>query len=272
MPTADGDVWFKENAPASAFEPALTVAVARRRSEHAPEVLAIEGPRILTRDVGPQLREVRNAGASDPAWNDVLRLHGQLQVELMSDVEEALAAGILDLRLERLPELYDELIERLGLGEFAAAGVSVRRACDALSGTLPATIAHLEATEGNIFVRDDGPVFIDWAEACVAHPFVASVLPLRDASERGGFVPGSPDVERLRDAYLEPFVGYTSLAKLREVFPHGYLLGTVCKALSWDATLAPLPHSVREELGDPIHGWLEILHELENGTTTLGGA
>jgi len=127
-------------------------------------------------------------------------------------------------------------------------------------------------SEANVLVRDRRAVFIDWAEACVSHPFAGSVLALRAATERGGHEAASPEVERLRDAYLEPFTRFASLEELREPFEHGYLLGCVCKALSWDATLAGLPGQVRTDLGDPIRGWLEIVRELADGTTTLGGA
>ncbi len=40
-------------------------------------------------------------------------------------------------------------------------------------------------------MRDGKPYFLDWAEACVSHPFVGSVLMLRDATERAGLEPGS---------------------------------------------------------------------------------
>jgi hypothetical protein len=272
VPTAGGHVWFKENAPSSAFEPALTVLVARRRPDYAPEVIDAEGARMLTRNVGPQLRELLNAGAAAPAWESILPLYAELQVELVPDVDEALAARTPNLRPERLPELYDDLIGRLGFGELQPLSPAVREAAEALSDAIPVTIAHLEATEGNIFIGGGRPIFIDWAEACVSHPFVGCVLSLRNATERGGHAPGSADVERLRDVYLEPFTRFAPIAKMRKVFAHGYLLGAVCKALSWDECLAPLAPSVREELNDPIAGWLEILGEVASGTTTLGGA
>ncbi|HVR13794.1 MAG TPA: hypothetical protein VMS41_08430, partial [Gaiellaceae bacterium] len=60
--TSAGDVWFKEPAPSLAFEPALTVAVSRRRPAFTPEVLMTEGTWTLTRDAGPQLRTVVKRG------------------------------------------------------------------------------------------------------------------------------------------------------------------------------------------------------------------
>ena len=52
VPTTDGEAWFKEDPPSLAFEPALTAALAPRRPDILPEVIAFEGPRLLTRDAG----------------------------------------------------------------------------------------------------------------------------------------------------------------------------------------------------------------------------
>jgi hypothetical protein len=79
-------------------------------------------------------------------------------------------------------------------------------------------------------------------------------------------------VERLRDLYLEPFTRFAPLEELRELFWAGYLLAPVSRAHLWQQTLAGLPPSVAEEHGNPVAGWLEVLRELQDGTTTLGGA
>jgi hypothetical protein len=70
--------------------------------------------------------------------------------------------------------------------------------------------------------------------------------------------------------YLEPFTTFAPLAELRELFADGYLLFPVSRADVWCRTLVGAP--VPGELGDPIGAWLEILAELVNGTTMLGGA
>jgi hypothetical protein len=129
---------------------------------------------------------------------------------------------------------------------------------------------HMEAHDGNIFVRDGRPVFIDWAEAVVTHPFIGPLLMLRSAAERHGYEPGSRHVERLRDLYLEPFTVFAPLAELQKLFADGYLLFPVSRADSWRRTLEGTP--VAEEFGDPVNGWLEILAEIADGTTRLGGA
>lgn len=50
----------------TALEPALTGLLAARRADAVPEVVAAEGPRMLTRHIGPQLREVLDSGGSEP--------------------------------------------------------------------------------------------------------------------------------------------------------------------------------------------------------------
>jgi hypothetical protein len=262
VPTPEGDAWFKENGPASAFEPALTTLLAQIRPDCLPETIAWEGRRILTKDAGPRLRNILDAGATEPSWQEILPLYAVLQIEFTGVVEQALALGAPDDRPELLPVRYAELGgDRLDV---------VRTAAQRLAGSLPPTDTPMAAHDGNIFVREGRPIFIDWAEAVVTHPFVGPLLALRSATERMGYEPGSPEVGRLRDLYLEPFTTFAPLSELRDLFTDGYLLFPVSRADVWRRTLegAPAP----EGFGDPISGWLEILRGLTDRTITLGGA
>jgi hypothetical protein len=182
----------------------------------------------------------------------------------MDLVDQSLALGTPDDRPELLPERY----ALLG----GDRSEPVRAAVERLAGSLPPTVVHMEAHDGNIFVRGEQPVFIDWAEAVVTHPFVGPLLALRSATERAGYEPGSQEVERLRDLYLEPFTKFAPLAELRELFGDGYLLFPISRADVWRRTLLGQPAGALEQLGDPINGWLDILGELVDGTTRLGGA
>jgi hypothetical protein len=264
VPTTDGDVWFKENDLTTSFEPALTERLVRIRPECLPELIAWEGPRVLTHHVGPRLRAVLDAGETGPSWETILPLYAELQIDFMEVVDEALALGTPDDRPELLPDRY------------AALGgdrtEDVRHAAERLAGSIPLTVAHMEAHDGNIFVREGQPVFIDWAEAVVTHPFVAPLLALRSATERAGYEPGSPEVEQLRDLYLEPFTRFAPPAELRGLFADGYLLFPISRADVWRRTLEGRSAALLQEHGDPVNAWLEILGELVDGTTTLGGA
>jgi hypothetical protein len=264
VPTRDGIAWFKEEPPADEFEPPLTDLLARRRPDCLPEVIAWDERRLLTRHVGPRLREVHDRGDMLPSWEEILPLYAEVQIDFMDAVPEALALGTPDDRPDLLPDRY----AALGGDRLDTVGAAVER----LAGTIPPTLAHMEAHDGNIFVRDGRPVFIDWAEAVVTHPFLGPLQALRIATERSGFQPGSPEVERLRDLYLEPFTRFAPLAELRELFADGYLLHGVSRAALWHRTLEGLAPEATAEYGQPVAAWLEIIRELADGTTTLGGA
>jgi phosphotransferase family enzyme len=266
VPTAQGVVWFKESPSAHAFEPPLTALLARRHPEAVPEVIAAEGTRLLTRDVGPRLRELLDAGATEPRWEDTLALWAEQQIAFAPLVEEALAVGTPDERPARLPVLYEELPDSGDLYDTVVAAAA------ALDDGVPATVAHQEAHDGNVFVRDGSPVLIDWAESSVTHPFVGPLLALRSATERYGYEPGSREVERLRDAYLEPFTQYAPAPALHESFAHAYVLAPIGRAQVWHRTLADLERDVSAEYDEPVAAWLEIQRGIAEGSIRLGGA
>jgi Ser/Thr protein kinase RdoA (MazF antagonist) len=178
----------------------------------------------------------------------------------MAIATEALSLGAPDRSPALLPGLAAEL------PGWRDAVEALRRAANGLGDTIPLTVVHEEATDGNVFVQDGLARLIDWGEASVSHPFVGGLLPLRVATERSG------GAERLRDIYLEPFTRFAPLTELRTAFAHAYLLGTLVRALGWHAVLSPFERSVAAELGDPVAAWLEVFGGIADGTTRLGDA
>jgi aminoglycoside phosphotransferase (APT) family kinase protein len=187
-------------------------------------------------------------------------------VDFVALAGEALALDAPDERPHRLPLLYEELAGRDG------AYARVVDAAAALEGTVPPSVVHQEAHDGNVFLRDGSAVFIDWAEASVTHPFLGPLLPLRFATERDGYAPGSREVERLRDAYLEPFTAFAPAPELRALFGEAYLLAPIGRAHVWRRVLGPLGDEVSAAHDDPLGAWLEILRGIAGGTIELGGA
>ena len=269
VPTAEGLLWFKQPAPANAFEPQLTEAVARQAPDFAPEVVAADDTRLLTADAGPSLREL------EPDWESVLVRLAELQIALAQDVDELLGLGAPDKRPEVLPGSYRELVARTGLPAELRTRLhelepAVERRASALGENIPPSIAHEEVHGGNLFVRDGRCRLLDWGEACISHPFAGLVNTLRAIVDGQGLEPGDPEVLRLRDVYLEPWTAFEPLPELRELFESAYVLGTICRALTWDAILAPLPAAEVEPFGHSVAAWLEIYAETEEHPEKLG--
>ena len=163
--TTAGDIWFKESAPSLAFEPALTVAVSRRRPAFTPEVLVSEGTWMLTRDAGPQLRAAVKRGEPAPSWDELLPVYAELQIELASDAGELVALGAPDKRPAMVSAAYSGLVERVGrhnsldITRLQALAPELESLTDALAAPLPATLIHEEFHETNVFVREGRPAF-----------------------------------------------------------------------------------------------------------------
>jgi hypothetical protein len=226
------------------YEPALTAFLAARRPDCVPEVVAAEGARMLTADAGPSLRTLLEDGVPVPAWADIISLYAEVQIQLAEAADELLALGVPDSR----PETLGHLVE----------------------GPVPQTLIHEEVHDGNVHVRDGRPVFIDWAEASVSHPFAGLVNTLRVLCWRSGWEPGSAEVLRLRDAYLEPWTRYAPIGELREQFAEGYALGALARAATWDRTLASLSPAGGDEYAGNAGAWREIYAEAIGHDARLG--
>jgi hypothetical protein len=271
--TTAGDVWFKEPAPSLAFEPALTVAVSRRMPAFTTEVLVTQGTWMLTRDAGPQMRAVVDRAEPAPSWDELLPLYAELQIELAEDARELIALGAPDKRPAMVSAAYAGLVERVGrhnsldIERLQALAPELESLTDALARPLPATLIHEEFHESNVFVRDGRPRLLDWGEATVSHPFAGLVNTFRDIAFRRRLKPNGREMLRLRSVYLEPWTSFASPRELYELFDRGYVLGALCRALTWDRVLAGQRASVRDEYNRNAGVWLDIIfrESLEEG-------
>jgi len=272
--TSEGRVWFKEPAPVMAFEAALTAAVSGRNPEVGPEVIAWEGTWLLTRDAGPRLRSLLEVDAAAPAWEDIVRQYAELQLAQIAHVDELLALGVPDKRPRTLLADYPRLVEDVrGLeavpverARLVALGPALERVVARLATPVPMTLIHEEVHEGNVFVAEGHARLLDWGEGAVSHPFAGLTNTLRDIAYRRGLEPDAAEVLQLRDVYLEPWTRFAPLDELRTMFADGYLLGMLCRAVTWERFLAKASRATRDEYDRNAAVWLDILREgLERG-------
>ena len=272
VPTAEGSVYFKADPPSESFEPALTQWLALRRPAVIPGVLRIDTERgwLLTRDAGTPLRD-RIADPPDPAiWHELLPLCAELQIELCTSVEELLALEVPDNRSEQLAPVYGDLLSRWPAATSAPSQEQIDALVAGVGDTIPASLVHEEFQDNNILLRGNDPVLIDWAEAAVEHPFCGLVNTFRGLVDRWGFEPGTDDLLRLRDAYLEPWTSFAPLPQLIGVFELAYPLGMLSRARTWDRLLTGLDESDRAEYEGFVPAWLEMASETLEGKATLG--
>lgn len=255
VPTSEGLLYFKEVEETLAHEYRLIEILARRRPELVTEVLfSDDSGRMLMRDAGQELSELLDQNREVRYWEEALPLYAELQIVAMPDADELLAVGAFDRRSETLPGTFEELVATPAPGlsadeheQLRALVPEVERACAELAASaVPETINNDDFTNGSVFVRDGAYRFLDWGDSCVSHPFMTLTVTLRVIELRHGLPPSSPEIVRVRDAYLEPFSGFESHETLVRLAGTARRFGQICRA----ALRAENPHwDEPEELG-----------------------
>lgn len=241
VPTDRGSLWFKANAPAKAYEAAVVELLAARRPDAVPGLVAVDRRRgwLLMADGGTRLRELVEAECDLGRWLAVLPRYARLQLDLAPERVELLAAGAPDRGLERLPDLYRELLGGLDwlpahqLDRLRRLAGWVDTNCATLARLgVPETIQHDDLHDGQVFVRDGDYLFFDWGDACVAHPFLTMAVTLEGVLSWGlDDVADSVDVTPFRDAYLEPFATVADPVELAAGLAIALRLGWLSRAL-----------------------------------------
>src|SRR5436190_1162667 len=158
------------------------------------------------------------------SWSTVLRVptaDGDLFFKAVAPAhrfEAGLTARLAELQPGRVTEVLAVDAER-GWFLMRDAGTRLRELVDLL--------------DGQVFWRDGRYLFFDWGDSCVSHPFHSLTVTLRAIAWKLDLPPGGRELERLRDAYLEPSGAGPELADL------GYRTGTVARAIAWHRMQVP---------------------------------
>lgn len=280
VPTGVGDIYFKAVSPADPYEPALIEALARWSPDLVPRLLSVNAERgwLLMRDAGLRLREMIRPTRDMRPWLPVLPHYVELQIGLARRVPDFLVLGVPDRRLSVLPTLYEPLLADVGvlrIGQTPGLTRSqyerlldltprVAELCERLAGyRIPETLNHGDLTDANVFVGEGSPVFIDWGDACVSHPFYSLRTVLVSAEISLGLEENSPELHPLRDAYLEPWTRYESRADLLEALDLALRLASINGALTWHRLVSKLEGAHREEYAEPVPALLEEFLDAE---------
>jgi hypothetical protein len=219
--TRIGDTWLKECMPVQAFEVPLALALAGRWPDRVPRVLAADVERawLLLADAGTPMRAF---GDVMDAWEAALPLYAELQQGETLHADEHLASGVSDRRPQTLVAEYAARAER----EPRLLPHADRFAELCASLTRPPSIQHDDLHESNIYARDGRICFLDWGDACVAHPFATMYVACRVVEH----FRGPQAMQRVRSIYLSCWDGDVR-DELERVLP----VAAFARMLQWDA-------------------------------------
>jgi Phosphotransferase enzyme family len=277
VPTTMGIVYFKAG-PVSvaggretfpfffANEAALIKELVVLYPEHIPSPLALEAEQgwMLLEDFGQALR-VQPVLA---LWEEALLAFSRIQLSSLGHVEDLLRIGCLDRRLDKMAKHIDTLmsdtealsyLDKAEADQLQAYAPLFKAMCRQLAGyTLPVTLVHGDLHPGNVALQKGKPVFFDWADGCVSHPFFdattfwGAAYILEDAA-------GSR--RQLHDAYLAQWLAYEPIERLIEAAELAKVLGTMYQVLRNRDIMANMEPPWDAVMGQFVALWVRKLLE-----------
>lgn len=261
--TTKGDAYFLKKA--SSFEGRLSDHLSSHHTGKTASVVAVHEvePWFLMKEIGGDTLR----GQKDKAlWQQALREYARLQVSETDHVETLIAMGVPD---RRMPILKEEI--RTHLADMCATGLTEEETgqvlsleselldmCDVLDTLVPASIEHGDLHTNNIVTVDHEPVFFDWGDASVSHPFFSTRIywhALDDLLESKDEWLGM--VDEFRPYYLAPWTQFASIEELENGLRLADELACVQRAITWHAYITPLRENKEESYNRPAQ-WLRL--------------
>jgi len=246
--TTDAAVWFKATGEPNRHELPVSVTLARLFPRFVPTLLGVHSAWNGWLSQEAPGATLDNSGEIS-AWARTARTLAELQIASVGKNGELLDSGCKDLRIERLIGEIDPFVASMSESmaaqkteppailtnsELRILGEELKEACSALERLgLPETLGHIDFNPGNILVSPEACVFLDWAEACVANPFLTFAY-LREHSKRR-HLEGAGAVEAIMAAYLEPWKAFFSLRELERGMIFASLAAVFAYAASGNA-------------------------------------
>jgi hypothetical protein len=179
-------VWFKAVGEPNLREYPITLALARYFPGFVPHIMA------MRKDWNGWLAiEAEGAHPTESSdirvWTKIAAALAELQISSVGRTLHLLETGCRDARLctlSRLVEPFFEAMAELMERQTKESPPPLSRnqlfdlqsqlqdiLSEAADSEIPNSIGHLDFNPGNNVVNHDRCVFLDWAEACVGHPF-----------------------------------------------------------------------------------------------------
>ncbi len=272
VPLRAADLYLKIVPPLFAHEIPLTQRLADWFPELLPRLLSTNTERgwLLMHDSGTPLRTRLKQTGDWTLWQKPLEQMAQLQIASIPSVSEILAVKPFDWRLAQLPQCYETLLraeyeiisvrENFGMNEFARfreLQSQYTAGCRRLTDYgLPETLHHDDFHCQNIYLDADHIVFADWGESGVGHPFFTAQISLRMASYILHLPEDAPQIDQLRDTYLNVWTDFLPLAELQTAFALAERVHRVARAYTWFHIASQVNQAARLDMLSSVRDWL----------------
>jgi hypothetical protein len=286
VPTTHGNVYFKAVPAVLDEEIGVSVLLDHEYPGMVAEVMAVEPQRrwLLMRDMG---EKTLDSVPGLEQWKTAVHAYAQLQVGFVDATRRFAIAGCPNRGLLQLVESVDRLLtdtvalkpeqpEGLTMKQIHALHYRARALKIAAHrlGTLrlPVSVDHGDFWAGQIVAGHRNPVFIDWSDATISHPFFSMAFFSDDDEMRPYLGDIGEASQQLRDAYLEPWTVYEPYDTLTQAWSIACSLAPLSTALQYHDRILP-GMELKWEMEDRIPYFLRsVLRHQGEALPTLGMA
>jgi hypothetical protein len=246
--TSNGYIYLKHTPKLLALEAVIIQILHDRFHAPVPEVIAhnIELNCFLMKDAGRPLREILKKQFDEVLLCKAIDQLTSLQLAVADHVDIFLDIGAPDWRLNKLPDLYNEVILQKEL--LIADGVSemeisdleklipkISNLCKKLSDySIKQTIVQPDFNTNNTLINDISQeiTIIDLGEISISHPFFSLLNFLQQIRKYHDLTDHDDTYLRIKDACFKNYMNFESKKGLLDAFETAQILWIVYGILS----------------------------------------
>jgi len=246
--TSTGYIYFKHTPNLLALEAGITQILHDQFHAAVPEIIAHNAALncFLMKDAGRPLREILKKQFNAALLCKAIDQFTSIQLVVADHVDIFLDMGVPDWRLDKLPDLYKQLLAQKEIliadglleseiSECKALLPMVSILCEKLSDYyIKPTIVQCDFHDNNILVDDKSQqiTFIDLGEIVISHPFFSLVGCLRQAKLHHSLKEGDDAYRQLLDTCLKNYMTAESEKNISDVFALASLLWFIYESLA----------------------------------------
>ncbi|MFT4059857.1 MAG: aminoglycoside phosphotransferase family protein [Legionella sp.] len=232
--TSKGDVYLKQPAPLLAQEAKVLQLLRRQFNASVPLVMAINDDLhcFLMQDAGISLRRYLKSEFHPDLLCQAIKAFAAFQRSIENNIEPFLALEVPDWQLNKLPELYKQIINQT---DFLKADGMTDKELQTLHDlcpqlleeskllseyNIPETIVQPDCNTNNILIcpNNNEFTFIDLGELAISHPFFSLHNFLYTATIHHGVKETDKICHQLQDACIENWLELEAKEQLMKAF------------------------------------------------------
>ncbi len=269
--TSNGVVYLKQTPPALSIELKITEILYEKFHAPVPEIIDKNKDLscFLMKDAGIPLREIQKSNFQPDLLTKTLQKYTNLQVAVQNNINSFLELGMPDWRLEKLPLLYQRMVNKEALLKREGLTTDELKAlhklhpiitamCELLSNyQIPETLNHCDFHDNNVLIESDtnNLTIIDWGEVVISHPFFSLISFVSTSAYRYSITETDKIFIEWEDVCLENWLNLGVKSSLLGAFRLAKKLWPIYSALGYYRLMIS-SHS--SSLVDELNEWFSI--------------